>query len=173
MGRTPSDADFSELVHSSWTSLYRTAYLIVGDHGLAEDLAQTALTRTYASWSKVRSLEAAPAYARTTLVNTAADWIRRRSWRRELPTETLKEPAPDREIDPSLRPTVVGALAALAPRQRAVVVLRFFEDLSVAETARVLHCSEGTVKSQTHDALAVLREQLGEAVVPHDAGRTS
>ena len=172
MTRSPTDDEFSELVHGSWGSLYRTAYLIVGDHGLAEDLVQTALARTYASWRNVRSVEAGPAYARTTLVNTAAEWIRKRSWRRELPTETLKEPdvAPH---DPTLRPTVVAALAHLAPRQRAVVVLRYYEDLSVAETARALGCSEGTVKSQTHDALAVLRLHLGDTIVPLSTGSTS
>ena len=172
MTRSPTDDEFAELVHASWSSLYRTAYLIVGDHGLAEDLVQTALARTYASWRKVRSVEAGPAYARTTLVNTAAEWIRKRSWRRELPTETLTEPPVDPH-DATLRPTVIAALARLAPRQRACVVLRYYEDLSVAETARVLGCSEGTVKSQTHDALAVLRVHLGDAVVPLTTGSSS
>lgn len=175
MSRPPTDAEFSELVHGCWASLYRTAYLLVGDHGLAEDLTQTALTKTYASWRKVRDVEAAPGYARTTLVNTASEWFRKRSWRRELPTEHLTERpgGADPDPDPSTRPTVIAALDRLAPRQRAVVVLRYFEDLSVAQTALALGCSEGTVKSQTHDALALLRAELGDAVVPHDAGRTS
>ena len=73
MTRSPTDDEFAELVEVSWASLYRTAYLILGDHGLAEDLVQTALARTYASWSKVRNVEAGPAYARTTLVNSAAN----------------------------------------------------------------------------------------------------
>jgi len=172
MTRSPTDAEFTEMVHGCWGSLYRTAYLLVGDHGLAEDLVQTALARTYASWSRVRSVEAGPAYARTTLVNTASEWFRKRSWRRELPTEQLREPEVAQH-DPSLRPTVVAALALLAPRQRAVVVLRYYEDLSVAETARTLGCSEGTVKSQTYDALAVLRTHLGESVVPLNIGSSS
>lgn len=172
MTRSPTDDEFAELVAASWGSLYRTAYLILGDHGLAEDLVQTSLARTYAAWRRVRSIDAAPAYARTTLVNTAAEWIRKRSWRRELPTETLAEPSAAGS-DPSLRPTVVAALAHLAPRQRAVVVLRYYEDLSVAETARVLDCSEGTVKSQTHDALKVLRSLLGDTVVPLSSGSPS
>ena len=172
MTRSPTDDEFAELVAATWGSLYRTAYLILGDHGLAEDLVQTALARTYASWRRVRDVGAAPAYARTTLVNTAAEWIRKRSWRRELPTETLTEPQME-GADPSLRPTVVAALASLAPRQRAVVVLRYYEDLSVAEAARVLGCSEGTVKSQTHDALKVLRSHLGDSVVPLSSGSTS
>ena len=172
MTRSPTDDEFAELVHASWSSLYRTAYLIVGDHGLAEDLVQTALARTYASWRKVRNVQAGPAYARTTLVNTAAEWIRKRSWRRELPSETLTEPPADPH-DPTLRPTMIAALARLAPRQRACVVLRYYEDLSVAETARVLDCSEGTVKSQTYDALAVLRVHLGDSVVPLTTGSSS
>jgi RNA polymerase sigma-70 factor (sigma-E family) len=171
MTRSPTDDEFAELVQVAWGSLYRTAYLILGDHGLAEDLVQTALTRTYASWRKVRNVEAAPAYARTALVNTAAEWIRKTSWRRDLPTESLGETA-TAPHDPTLRPTVVAALSHLAPRQRAVVVLRYYEDLSVAETARALGCSEGTVKSQTHDALAVLRTHLGDSVVPLTTGST-
>ena len=172
MTRSPTDAEFTEMVHGCWGSLYRTAYLLVGDHGLAEDLTQTALAKTYASWSKVRSVEAGPAYARTTLVNTASEWFRKRSWRRELPSEQLRDQAATPH-DPSLRPTVVAALDLLAPRQRAVVVLRYYEDLSVAETARALGCSEGTVKSQTFDALAVLRTHLGESVVPLNTASNS
>ena len=172
MTRSPTDAEFTEMVHGCWGSLYRTAYLLVGDHGLAEDLVQTALARTYAAWSKVRSVEAGPAYARTTLVNTASEWFRKRSWRRELPSEHLGDPETTPH-DPSLRPTVLAALDLLAPRQRAVVVLRYYEDLSVAATARALGCSEGTVKSQTFDALAVLRTHLGDSVVPLNTGSSS
>lgn len=170
MSRPPTDAEFTELVHGSWASLYRTAYLLVGDHGLAEDLVQTALAKTYSSWSRVRQVEAATGYARTTLVNTATSWIRKRSWRNEQPTEHLPEPG-DTHPDPSERPALLAALDRLAPRQRAVIVLRYYEDLSVAETARTLGCSEGTVKSQTYDALAVLRTRLGDAVIPTATGR--
>ncbi|WP_121252062.1 SigE family RNA polymerase sigma factor [Nocardioides ferulae] len=169
MPRPPKDEEFTDFVHASWPSLYRTAYLLLGDHAAAEDLVQTALAKTYAAWSKVRSVEAAPAFARTTLVNTANSWFRRRSWGRERPTDPIPErgaPAPD----PSDRPAVVAALATLPPRQRAVVVLRYYEDLSVAQVARILGCAEGTVKSQTSDALAKLRVELGEAVVPETLG---
>ncbi|HEU4811643.1 MAG TPA: SigE family RNA polymerase sigma factor [Nocardioides sp.] len=167
-GRPPSDADYTEFVHASWASLYRTAYLLLGDHALAEDLVQTALAHTYASWRRVRALEAAPAYARTALVNTAASWFRKKSWRNERLSGVLPEPGYER--DPSDRPALVTALRQLPPRQRAVVVLRFYEDLSVAQTATALGCSEGTVKSQTSDALAKLRSLLGDAVVPHTLG---
>ncbi len=170
MARPPSDAEFTEFVHASWPALYRTAYLMLGDRGLAEDLVQTALAKTYASWSKVRDLGAARAYARTTLVNTAASWFRKKGWRNEQPTERLREQAYDE--DPTVRPALMEALAQLPPRQRAVVVLRFYDDLSVAETAQALGCAEGTVKSQTSDALAVLRTLLGETVVPLESGAT-
>jgi RNA polymerase sigma-70 factor (sigma-E family) len=168
MPRPPSDADFTELVQACWPGLFRTAYLLVGDHGLAEDLTQSALAKTYASWSKVRTLEAAPAYARTVLVNTAASWFRKRGWRNERPTEHLPERGYDADL--SARPTVVAALAQLPPRQRAVVVLRYYEDLGVADVASALGITEGTVKSQTSDALGKLRTLLGEAVVPHHQG---
>lgn len=161
---TPSDELFAELVAASWGSLYRTAYLLVGRRGEAEDLVQDALARTYASWSKVRDVDAAPAYAHRILLNTATSWFRKRSWREERPTDTLPETGLDQDL--SLRPTVIDALDRLAPRQRAVVVLRFYEDLSVAQTAEVLGVSTGTVKSQTSDALARLRHLLGDAVVP-------
>jgi RNA polymerase sigma-70 factor (sigma-E family) len=165
-----SDQEFSEFVHGSWAGLYRTAYLLVGDPGLAEDLVQTALAKTYAAWPSVRDVRAAPGYARTTLVNTAASWFRKRSWRNEVPTVSLPEVS--HEHDPTVRPAVLEALAHLPPRQRAVVVLRFYEDLSVAETAQALGCSDGTVKSQTSKALDTLRRLLGEAVVPLTTGAT-
>lgn len=164
MPRPPSDADYAAFVHAAWPSLYRTAYLMLGDHGLAEDLVQTALAKTYARWRQVRELDAAHGYARTTMLNTAASWFRRRSWRNELATGSLPEAAHD--PDPSDRPAVLDALQLLAPRQRAVIVLRFYEDLSVAQTADALGCSEGTVKSQTSEALNRLRILMGDAVLP-------
>ncbi len=163
MSRPPDDDEFAELVHAAWPSLYRTAYLLIGDRAEAEDLVQSALAKTYAAWGSVRSVEAAPAYARAVLHNTAASWFRKRSWRNERPTETLPEVA--QESDPSDRPAVLAALAQLPKRQRAVVVLRYYEDLPVAATARALGCSEGTVKSQTFDALTRLRTLLGDVVV--------
>ena len=168
MPAPPGDAEFTEFVHAAWPGLYRTAYLMLGEHQLAEDLVQSALAKTYASWRKVRDPGAAPAYARVVLANTATSWFRRRSWRNEQPTAAL----PDHgvEHDPSTRPAVVDALATLAPRQRAVVVLRYYDDLSVREVAQALGISEGTVKSQTSDALARLRAVLGDDVVPSTEG---
>ena len=121
MTRPPSDEEFTELVHASWPALYRTAYLLLGDRGLAEDLVQTALAKTYASWGKVRDLSAARAYARTTLVNTAASWFRKKGWRNEQPAARVPEQTYD--DDPTARPALMQALAQLPPRQRAAVVL--------------------------------------------------
>ena len=81
MARTLTDAEFVEFVHAAWPGLYRTAYLMLGDHQLAEDLVQTSLAKTYAAWRRVKEPAAAPAYARVVLANTAASWFRRRSWR--------------------------------------------------------------------------------------------
>ena len=170
MPRPPTDEDYTEFVHASWPSLYRTAYLLLGDSAEAEDLVQTALAKTYASWGRVRELDAAPGYARTTLINTASSWFRKKSWRNERPTEVLPESG--QEHDPSDRPAILAALSQLPPRQRAVIVLRFYEDLSVAQAASALCITEGTVKSQTSDALARLRTLLGDAVVPETLGAT-
>ncbi len=172
MSRTPTDGEFAEFVEAAWPGLYRTAYLILGEHQLAEDLVQTSLTKTYASWAKVREPAAALGYARVVLAHTAASWFRKRSWRNEHPTETLPDVTETVAVDadPSDRPALMQALRRLPPRQRAVVVLRFYDDLSVREVAHALGCSEGTVKSQTHHAMAQLRLLLGEAVVPAHLG---
>ncbi len=168
MTGTPTDEEFAELVHALWPGLYRTAYLMLGDHQLAEDLVQTSLAKTYASWRRVKELAAAPAYTRIVLANTAASWFRRKSWRSERPAESVPDTAMHQ--DPSDRPALVDALRRLAPRQRAVIVLRYYNDLSVREVAQALGCSEGTVKSQTSDALGRLRVLLGDAVIPADLG---
>ena len=168
MARTLTDEEFAEFVHAVWPGLYRTAYLMLGDHQLAEDLVQTSLAKTYVSWRKVKDPAAAPAYARVVLANTAASWFRRRGWRNERPTEVLPDSGVDH--DPSTRTTLVAALATLAPRQRAVVVLRYYDDLSVREVAHALGISEGTVKSQTSDALARLRHVLGDDIVSSPEG---
>jgi RNA polymerase sigma-70 factor (sigma-E family) len=162
------DDAFTEFVQASWPRLYRTAVLILGDREGAEDLVQTALAKTYAHWHRIRDLGAAHAYARTTLVNTAASWFRRKGWRNELATDVLPEVA--EVAHDSQRVDLMAALRALTPRQRTVVVLRYFEDLSVAETATAMSCAEGTVKSQTSDALARLRIHLGDAVVSETTG---
>ena len=163
MSRPPTEAEYADFVASSWAALYRTAYLMVGNHAQAEDLVQTALTNTYASWSNVRELGAAHGYARTAVVRSAASWFRSKTRLREQPTADLPETT--YSPDHSTRPALIDALRQLPSRQRAVVVLRFYEDLSVAQTAQTLGCSEGTVKSQTSVALGKLRLLLGDSAI--------
>lgn len=141
---------------------------MVGNRTLAEDLVQTALTDTYASWHEVRELGAAHAYARTAVVRSVASWFRSRVRLREQLVDDL--PETPYSPDHSTRPMLLEALRQLPPRQRAVVVLRFYEDLSVAQVAHTLGCSEGTVKSQTLVALGKLRLLLGESVIPSIEG---
>jgi RNA polymerase sigma-70 factor (sigma-E family) len=167
-----TDAEFAEFVAASWASLYRTAYLLVGSRPQAEDVVQTALTNTYASWHRVRELAAAHAYARTAVVRSAASWHRSRFGQREHLTDDVPETAYTCSDDSS-RPVLLDALRGLPPRQRAVVVLRFYEDLSIAEVAETLGCTEGTVKSQTHVALRSLRLALGDALTSSIEGLSS
>jgi RNA polymerase sigma-70 factor (sigma-E family) len=156
--------DFDDFVRDASTSLLRTAYLLTGDHGHAEDLLQTALLRTARRW---RSARAQPeAYARRVVANLAKDRWRDRS-RRPREVVDLAEPGHDGSNGQvTLRHTLLPAVLQLPMRQRAVLVLRYFEDLSIEETSAALDCSVGTVKSQTHHALARLRELLGEESLP-------
>lgn len=144
---------FEDFVASRSGSLLRTAYLLTRDDHLAEDLLQTALAKAWRSWARVESYP--EAYVRKILVNTYATWWRRR-WNAEDPTADLPDEGHQHDVGGTGH-DVQLALARLPKRQRAVIVLRFFEDLSVAETARVLECSTGTVKSQTSKALTKLR----------------
>lgn len=163
--RGPTEEEFVELVHTAWPALYRTAVLLVREHALAEDLVQTALARTYGQWHRIRDVGAAQAYARRALVNTATSTFRRRAFRAERPTGELPERATAGSgTGPEDRIDVLAALARLTPKQRAVVVLRFYDDLSVQDTADALGVSTGTVKSQTSAALARLRALLGDEV---------
>ncbi|GAA1675382.1 SigE family RNA polymerase sigma factor [Kribbella yunnanensis] len=159
------DQEYVEFVAAASASLRRTAFLVCGDWHRADDVVQDALCRLYRSWPKVDRDGNPLAYARRTVVNAALD-SGRRPWRREVPTADL--PA-DRvtHADPAAghadRDEVLTALATLAPRQRACVVLRYYEDLSVEQTARILGCSEGTVKSQAARGLDTLRTAIDEA----------
>lgn len=156
-----SDEQFREFVATRSAALLRTAYLLAGDWSTAEDLLQTALTKTYLAWKRLGGIEAVEPYARRVLVNTATSWWRRR-WHGERPTEFLPErPAPDKLDEHLERDALWQHVKTLPARQRAVLVLRFYEDLSEAQTAAILSISVGTVKSQTSRALASLRQRLG------------
>ena len=147
--------EFDDFVVAQYRSLLRTAYLLVQDRDLAEDLLQTALTKTWFAWGRIKA-DPVP-YVRRVMVTTSVSWWRRR-WKAEVPTEDLPEPRTS--TTGSAAPDALDLWAAighLPARQRAVIVLRYYEDLSEAETARVLDCSAGAVKSHCSRALAKLR----------------
>ena len=160
------DEEFVEFATASLPALRRTGYLMCGDWHRAEDAAQEALIRVYRSWHRVERREGLRAYARRTTVRILIDESRR-PWRRETPTgEQHDAGVPDPTVGFDERDALVRVLSSLSPRRRACVVLRYYHDLSVAETARALGCSEGTVKSQTSDALRALRPLFGDVVTP-------
>ena len=153
---------FREYVAGRSPALLRTAYLLTGHRGDAEDLLQTALAKTYLAWDRIRDREALDGYVRRVMVNTQTSrWRRRRI--EEYPTDALPEPRAERDAtdDLALHDALWTALAALPKRQRAMVVLRYYEDLTEAETAEALGVSVGTVKSTTSRALQKLRDTSG------------
>lgn len=154
------DDEFTMYVAGRRRQLLGTAYLLCGDWHRAEDLVQTALTKLFLAWPRVRRRGSEDAYVRTVLVRTAID-AHRRAWNRELTVETIPDRAapepPDTDQD-----GIVAALMALPPRQRATVVMRYWLDLSVDDTAAALGINAGTVKSQAAKGLASLRIHLSD-----------
>jgi RNA polymerase sigma-70 factor (sigma-E family) len=149
--------DFDAFVAARGGALWRSAWLLTGDQHKAEDLVQTALGKAWPHWQRLSRDGSFEAYVRRVLFTTYVAWWRRR-WNSELPTAAV----PERDTDDgsgrvAQQRDLVRALAELPRGQRAVVVLRYFEDLTEAETAVLLQCSVGTVKSQTSRALASLR----------------
>ena len=180
--RLRDEAEFKEYVAAQSLALRRTAYLMCGDWHQAEDLVQTALLRLYRSWSKVQRSDSRDAYVRQVLVRVLID-ERRRGWRRERPFAEMPEVglhmrdedgasgADGRaesgfEIRFGHRDEIFAALAKIPPRQRATLVLRYWEDMSVEQAAHVLDCSVGTVKSQSARGLAALRALLRPIAEP-------
>ncbi|MDP3711979.1 MAG: SigE family RNA polymerase sigma factor [Mycobacteriales bacterium] len=152
---------FRAYVAARSPALMRTAYLLTGSRPDAEDLLQTALAKTYLAWDRIREREAVDGYVRKVMVNTQTSFWRRRRVD-ERPTESLPErPGRDVTADLDLHDALWTALATLTKRQRAMVVLRYYEDLPEAEVARVLGVSVGTVKSTTSRALTALRDDSG------------
>lgn len=153
------DAAFAEYFAARSGAMRSTAFLLCGDWHRAEDLVQVAFTKLYVRWNWVGRHDALDPYVRRTLIRTFID-DGRRGWRkRERPHHTT----PDVAAGPDLtdeRLTLVRALAEIPPRQRAVLVLRYWEDLSIEATAKALNCSEGTVKSQAARGLDSLRALL-------------
>jgi RNA polymerase sigma-70 factor (sigma-E family) len=153
---------FEEFAAAQQRGLLRTAFVLTGDRHLAEDLVQTVLASAWLRWPRIGNLVQREAYVQKMLFTQYVSW-RRRHWWGEAPTPVLPDseaPQPQPELD------LARALDALPRRQRAVVVLRYLHDLPERETAEVLGCSVGTVKSQSSKALAALRQS--EALNSHD-----
>ncbi|HEX6870095.1 MAG TPA: SigE family RNA polymerase sigma factor [Micromonosporaceae bacterium] len=166
------EVEFGQFVAARSGALLRTAFLLVGDWSHAEDVLQVALTKTYLAWRRMGQIDSVDAYARRVLVTTATSWWRRR-WHGERPVDVLPERAGADRFDQYLdRAELWQHVRALPVRQRAVLVLRFYEDLTEAETAQVLGVAVGTVKSQCARALAALRARISDAgaVAPGEPG---
>lgn len=156
---TDVDADFRRWATANREGLRRTAYLLCGDWFLADDLVQDTLIRLVAAWPRLMGSGNPAAYARRVLLNLYLDHLRRPG-RRERPTTTVPDhPAPE-PGGPGYREQLISALREVPPGQRAVLVLRFWEDLSIEQTAQSLNTSPGNVKSQTSRGLATLREAM-------------
>ena len=152
---------FEEYAGVVWPSLYRSAYLLTGNHADAEDIAQQTLLNAYRSWSRVIRSDSLDAYLRRVLTNTFLSARRPKKRRLELLTDTPPEPdAAQPPHGPEDRLMLWPHVTSLPPRQRAVIVLRYYEGLSEQEIADVLDCSRGNVKSTAHHALKALRAAL-------------
>lgn len=163
------EGEYLEFVAARTRTLYRSAYVLAaGDTHLAEDLVQEALSRVYVHWNKVARADSPAAYAQTVLVRTFLSLRRRRSTG-ERPVENMPDSAATGPDD-ALRLTLLDALGQLPPRDRAVLLLRYWEDRSIEETGRMLRLSSSAVRSQGTRALGRLRALLGDSLsdlVPH------
>jgi RNA polymerase sigma-70 factor (sigma-E family) len=166
-----AEAEFSEFMLGRWPRLVRLGYGLTGDQGLAEDLAQTALAKAFASWPRVRRAGDPDAYVRRIMLNANSARFRKRRVREQL-TGVPPEPGPGRPGDPAARhddrSALIAALMRLPHGQRSVVVLRYWMDMTETEVAATLGCSVGNVKSQASRALAKLRlsADLAEGKLP-------
>ena len=166
---TSDTAGYREYAAANLDRLRRTAYLLCGDPHPADDLVSTALVKLFRHWRRVSAMEHIDAYVRQMMLRALLD-ERRRPWRRERFEAVVPDgPMPDEPSRVDDRLAVLDLLAELPPRRRAVVVLRYFCDLSVEETARELGCSTGTVKSQTARALDSLRARSSAATAEGEA----
>jgi RNA polymerase sigma-70 factor (sigma-E family) len=164
--RRADEDRFREFARGQVAGLRRSAFLLCGDWHLAEDLVQNALIKMHNAWPRITHRHQPISYARKTLIRCWLD-ERRRPWRRREQRDGHLPDGADAAADPAeahqrkqVRDELFRALAEVPPRQRAALVLRYFESLSVTEAADVLGCSEGTVKSQTARGLAALRAAL-------------
>ena len=160
--RSANAPTFEEYAGTAWPSLYRYAYLLAGNHADAEDIAQQTLLKAHRSWDRIQDSESPMAYLRRMLTNTYLSQRRPKGRRLELLTEAPPEPESAPQAGgPEERMVLWPHVKSLPPRQRAVIVLRYYEDLSEQEIADALGCSRGNVKSTAHHALKTLRAVLG------------
>lgn len=151
--------EFAEFVAAREAALQRTAWLLTGDWGLAQDLVQTALARVWPRWERITRRDDPEIYVRRAMLNTWSTWRRRRWVGEHASIDVLESPAPgDVAAEVTLRLAVHQLLTGLTDRQRIVIVLRIFDDLTEAQVAQVLGCAVGTVKSTMSQALAKLRD---------------
>ena len=165
------DADFSAYMHARQASLLRTAYLLTGDRHTAEDLVQTAFAKLYLAWDKVNERDSVDGYVRRILVNEHNSLWRRAWKRREHSTDELPDVHHTDAYDTGASGELWDLVQTLPRKARAVVVLRYYEEMSEAETAAVLGVSVGTVKSQASRALATLRERAPKTLDPREEER--
>ncbi|GLZ77425.1 RNA polymerase sigma24 factor [Actinorhabdospora filicis] len=171
--RADREAEYRDFVTTRGERLRRYAYLCCGDWHLAEDVTQNALVRLYAAWGRARK-ESVDAYARRIITNALIDERRRGWFRRERVAETLPDAVTAHHDDGRAeRLTLLDAVFRLTPKQRAAVVLRYWEDLPIEQTARILNCSTGAVKGLTTRGLDTLRGLLTDEVPLTDQGATS
>ena len=160
--RASDEERFTDFVRAYSSSLFRTAYLMTGDYQRAEDILQSALVRIYQRWTRIDAMERPLGYAQRVVVTQAASWWRRRSSHEAL-LQTSDEPSWNGRVDDiAEHERVWQAVLSLPPRQRAVTVLRYYEDLTEAQIAETLGMAPGTVKSHGHAAARRLAELLGE-----------
>jgi RNA polymerase sigma-70 factor (sigma-E family) len=163
--------DFSEFARTAAGRLCRTAYLLCGDWHTAQDLTQTTLAKVFVSWRRIERRDGVHAYAHRTLVNSYLAMARRRSFS-ELPVATIPDAA-DQTDTADLRIVLLQALASLTPRDRTVVILRYWEDRSADQVAELLGCSPGNVRVLSCRALQRLRGVLGDTLPGHGPGSAS
>jgi len=161
--REREDEEVTAFVRASYGRLLRTAYLLCGDRGKAEDLVQTTLAKTVVAWSRLQRSEGVDHYVQRVLVNTFVSSRRLRSWWEQPLGRLVESRARDEYTMVEQRDWLRRALDDLPARQRAAVVLRFYEDLSEQDAARVLGCSVGTVKSLSSRGLRTLRTRWAQA----------
>lgn len=166
--RPDQQAEYRDFVASRQHRLRRFAYLSCGDWHRAEDVVQTAFVKLYAAWNRV-SHESLDAYTRRIIVNAIIDDSRRGWFRRERPADVIPD-RPEIGSDPTDRILVLDALAKLPPKRRTTLILRYWEDMSVEQTAHIMRCSVNTVKSQTARAIQCLRGTVAESISEHPQG---